>query len=65
MCPGQVLARMELFLFVTLMVQRFKLEPADINNVPPEKGVMGVTHAPLDFLMKAIEITSAQHVSTS
>ena len=46
---------MELFLFVTSLVQRFRLLPGD-DNIPSEKGVMGITYAPQDFVLKAVSV---------
>ncbi|XP_060077641.1 cytochrome P450 2C3-like [Ylistrum balloti] len=43
-CMGEALARSELFLFVTSMVQRFQFKPVDPDNIPPIKGHLGVTY---------------------
>ncbi|XP_061173046.1 cytochrome P450 2H2-like [Saccostrea echinata] len=55
-CLGESLARMELFLFASSMVQRFKILPADPKQIPPLKGVLGVTYGPKDVLLKATSV---------
>ncbi|XP_061173044.1 cytochrome P450 2H2-like isoform X2 [Saccostrea echinata] len=55
-CLGESLARMELFLFASSMMQRFKILPADPKQIPPLKGVLGVTYGPKDVLLKATSV---------
>ncbi|KAL3862691.1 hypothetical protein ACJMK2_008644 [Sinanodonta woodiana] len=55
-CIGESLARMELFLFISALVQRFEIMPPegetlDINEVD---GIFGGTHAPKPFYIRAI-----------
>ncbi|XP_062621583.1 cytochrome P450 2H1-like [Saccostrea cucullata] len=52
-CLGESLARMELFLFASSIVQRFRILPADPQQIPPLKGVLGITYGPKDVLLKA------------
>lgn len=51
-CVGEALARMELFLFVAMTCQRFKMVPVDPNNLPPLTDVMGLTYPPAAFQLK-------------
>ncbi|XP_060077653.1 cytochrome P450 2B4-like [Ylistrum balloti] len=48
-CMGEALARSELFLFITSMVQRFQFKPVDPDNIPPIKGVLGAAHKPYAY----------------
>ncbi|KAL3862684.1 hypothetical protein ACJMK2_008637 [Sinanodonta woodiana] len=55
-CLGESLARMELFLFISALVQRFEIMPPegttlDIKDVD---GIFGGTHAPKPFYIRAI-----------
>ncbi|XP_046583342.1 LOW QUALITY PROTEIN: cytochrome P450 2U1-like [Haliotis rubra] len=52
-CLGEAMARMELFLFLTTMIQRFKFVPVN-GKKPPMDGIMGFTHSPSEFQVKAI-----------
>ncbi|XP_046583344.1 cytochrome P450 2J4-like [Haliotis rubra] len=52
-CLGEAMARMELFLFLTTMIQRFKFVPVN-GKKPPMHGIMGFTHSPSEFQVKAI-----------
>lgn len=56
-CLGEQLARMELFLYITSLVQRFEFLPAKDSVLPPIKGRLGVTHCPEDFDFRAIPRT--------
>ncbi|XP_069129911.1 cytochrome P450 2B5-like [Argopecten irradians] len=55
-CFGESLARMELFLFLTSLVQTFKLLPEDDKRLPPTKPISGVVNYPQEFKFKAVKI---------
>ncbi|KAK3083891.1 hypothetical protein FSP39_004810 [Pinctada imbricata] len=56
-CLGESLARMELFLFATGLIQRFHLLPSDVETLPPFKdSIVGVARTPLPFTFRAEEI---------
>lgn len=49
MCIGNLLARMELFLFFSNMMNNFEFNMPEGEDIPPLEGVLGATHAPLPF----------------
>lgn len=49
MCIGEALAKMELFLFVAMTCQRFKITPVNPEQPPPLIDVMGLTYPPVAF----------------
>ncbi|KAK6189758.1 hypothetical protein SNE40_001754 [Patella caerulea] len=53
-CLGESLAKMELFLFVTTLVQRFEFKPVDADNLPTLQGIAGITHAPAKYQVRAV-----------
>ncbi|XP_052086674.1 cytochrome P450 2C8-like isoform X1 [Mytilus californianus] len=55
-CLGESLARMEFFLFATILIQRFKLNAADIDHLPSTKGKLGLTLAPVEFSFCAVGV---------
>ncbi|BFZ12387.1 hypothetical protein BsWGS_15427 [Bradybaena similaris] len=54
-CLGESLAKMELFLFLSALIQRFEFLPADPNNLPTFKSVFGITSAPMPFEIRFVE----------
>jgi cytochrome P450 len=56
MCPGEVLARAELFLFITGLLQSFRFEPENPDCLPSLDSKMGLTAFPLPFNVRVIKI---------
>ncbi|XP_005111348.2 cytochrome P450 2U1 [Aplysia californica] len=54
-CLGEALAQMELFLYLSTMFQRFEFLPADPSNLPPIKGVFGITMPPEPYQIRCVE----------
>jgi cytochrome P450 family 2 subfamily J len=48
-CPGEGLARTEIFLFFVALLQKFKFEPEDVRNPPAFEFKSGTTAVPLPF----------------
>lgn len=55
-CPGETLARVEIFLFFVGMVQSFVFEAEDPANPPPVTRKSGITATPKTFNVKVTKI---------
>ncbi|XP_076462146.1 cytochrome P450 2U1-like [Babylonia areolata] len=53
-CLGESLARMELFLYLSMLLQRFHFLPAEPDVVPPVEGILGATHTPKPYKIRAV-----------
>ncbi|OWF45795.1 cytochrome P450 2C23-like [Mizuhopecten yessoensis] len=55
-CFGESLARMELFLFLTTLIQRFNLLPEDEQNLPTLEPIVTITNSPQNYKFKAVKL---------
>ncbi|CAH1266085.1 CYP2D6 [Branchiostoma lanceolatum] len=53
LCPGERLAKAELFLIFSLLLQRFTFKPPEGSPVPSAKGVFGFVRSPAPFQLVA------------
>ena len=53
-CLGEVVAKMELFLYLTTLIKTFEFQPPVGQTPPTLKGVLGITHAPQAFEFRAV-----------
>lgn len=54
LCLGEALAKMELFLYLTTLIQKFEFKPPVGKSAPEVKGVLGMTFAPQLYEVRAI-----------
>ncbi|XP_066287986.1 cytochrome P450 2D20-like [Branchiostoma lanceolatum] len=53
LCPGERLAKAELFLFFTSLLQRFTFKPPEGCPMPSAEGVFGLVYSPTPFQLVA------------
>ncbi|XP_025098756.1 cytochrome P450 2B4-like [Pomacea canaliculata] len=53
-CLGEALARMELFLYLASMIQRFRFLPPETGELPSLKGNLGVVDVPKHYKVRAV-----------
>ena len=57
-CPGEQLARIEVFLYTAILAQNYRMSiPA---NSPPVKGEFGITWRPVDFDLEVQEVNKIE-----
>ncbi|BFZ13148.1 hypothetical protein BsWGS_16188 [Bradybaena similaris] len=54
-CPGAAIAKMQMFLFMSRMIQRFKFVPSEPGKLPPLTPNFGLTVSPVAYEVRAIE----------
>ncbi|KAL3884073.1 hypothetical protein ACJMK2_030295 [Sinanodonta woodiana] len=54
MCLGEKVAKMELFIFITAIIQKFRFLPQEGLPLPSLKGELGITYTPQTFKIRAI-----------
>lgn len=54
MCLGDVLARMEMFMFFSCIMHQFDVQMEDGDNLPSLEGIVGATIAPKAFRVKFV-----------
>ncbi|XP_033744220.1 cytochrome P450 2J6-like [Pecten maximus] len=55
MCLGQSLAKIEMFLFITALVQRFEFLPENSENLPSLEGIVGLSRTPSAYRFRAVK----------
>ena len=58
-CLGESLAKQELFLIFTRLMQKFKVVASEDHALPSEQGYQGLIHSPLPFYAKLIPRNNA------
>lgn len=53
-CLGESLARMELFLYVSTMIQHFRFLPLEDGQLPSLEYKTGLTYSPVPYLVRAV-----------
>ncbi|KAH9489497.1 Cytochrome P450 2J1 [Bulinus truncatus] len=53
-CPGEGLARTELFIYISNMIQRFEFLPVDPDHPPPLSYHYGLTVTPIPYQVKIV-----------
>ncbi|KAK3594479.1 hypothetical protein CHS0354_030000 [Potamilus streckersoni] len=53
-CIGEKVAQMELFIFLTSMMQKFQFLPDDPRQLPGLEGHLGITYSPNDFKVRTV-----------
>ncbi|XP_025099204.1 cytochrome P450 2U1-like [Pomacea canaliculata] len=53
-CLGEAMARTELFLYLTAMIQRFRFLPPETGELPSLKGIFGLTISPDSYKVRAV-----------
>ena len=54
LCLGESLARMELFLYVSNLVQRFRFLPPENGTLPSLEGILGIVYTPKPYRIRAV-----------
>ncbi|RUS81457.1 hypothetical protein EGW08_010797 [Elysia chlorotica] len=54
-CPGESIAKMELFLYLASMIQRFELHPAEPGQLPSLEPQIGMIYFPQPFQLRFVE----------
>ena len=52
-CPGESLAKVELFLFLSFMLQHYTFVPEEEDHPPSTRGLVAFTRAPVPHLVRA------------
>ena len=53
-CPGESFARIELFLYLATLVQRFEFLPPKGEGPPPIEAILAATYDPKPYKVRAI-----------
>ena len=53
-CPGESIARMELFQFIITILQRYELKPAELAKIPRTGGRVGITYVPPPYKVRFV-----------
>ena len=54
-CAGEMVAKMELFLFISALIQNYKISPPSADAMPALVGELGATYSPKQFFIRILK----------